>query len=119
MRAQSDVVKHLPRIVSMLNGKPEEQGIVRSVFATVVAPPSVVGTSNQPRTRQSDMITPAELMVLLHEQEMEIGLKQTIEAINICFSMSDIFGQEVLAVVMQQIMDESVLPVLFLRTASF
>ncbi|KZV93110.1 hypothetical protein EXIGLDRAFT_674317 [Exidia glandulosa HHB12029] len=114
---KADVVKHLPRIVSILNGKPEEQAIVRSLFTTVVAsPPSAIGTSNQPRTRQSDMLTPAELMVMLHEQEMEIGLKPTIEAINICFSMSDIFGQEVLAVVMQQIVDEPQLPVLFLRT---
>ncbi len=39
-----------------------------------------------------------------------------IEAIGICFSMTDVFRSEILAVVMQQIMDEPVLPVLFLRT---
>jgi len=39
-------------------------------------------------------------------------------AIGICFSMTDVFRSEILAVVMQQIMDEPVLPVLFLRTAS-
>ncbi|EJD43771.1 hypothetical protein AURDEDRAFT_65903 [Auricularia subglabra TFB-10046 SS5] len=114
---KADVVKHLPRIVSILNGKPEEQGIVRNVFTTVVAaPPSTSGTSNQPRIRHSDMLTPSELMVLLHKQEMEIGVKPTMEAISICFSMSDIFGQEVLAVVMQQILDEPTVPVLFMRT---
>lgn len=32
--------------------------------------------------------------------------------------MTDIFRSDVLAVVMQQIMDEPVLPVLFLRTVS-
>jgi symplekin len=39
-----------------------------------------------------------------------------IPAVNLCFAMPDIFGQEVLAVVMQQIVDEPVLPILFLRT---
>ncbi len=37
-------------------------------------------------------------------------------AIGICFSMTDVFRSEILAVVMQQIMDEPTLPVLFLRT---
>lgn len=32
--------------------------------------------------------------------------------------MTDVFRPEILAVVMQQIMDEPVLPVLFLRTVS-
>ena len=41
-----------------------------------------------------------------------------IIAIGICFSMTDVFRYEVLAVVMQQIVDEPVLPVLFLRTVS-
>jgi len=40
----------------------------------------------------------------------------TIIAIGICFSMTDVFRSEILAVVMQQIMDEQTLPVLFLRT---
>ncbi len=73
-------------------------------------------------------------MVLLHEAEKEIGLKSAIEgkiniycscfikgsiAIGICFSMTDVFRSEILAVVMQQIMDEPVLPVLFLRTVRY
>jgi symplekin len=88
-----------------------------------------------PRVRQSELLTPAELMVLLHEAEKEIGLKSAIEgssnvllagrlltyygaAIGVCFSMTDVFRSEILAVVMQQIVDEPVLPVLFLRTVS-
>jgi len=39
-------------------------------------------------------------------------------AIGICFSMADIYRSEILAVVMQQIVDEPVLPTLFLRTVS-
>jgi len=135
---QADIMRYLPRIVSILNGQQEPKNLVRSVFGSVVTtPPQSFGsvTSNLPRVRQSELLTPAELMVLLHESEKEIGLKSAIEgahsalmtalmfmrsyipsAIGICFSMTDVFRSEILAVVMQQIVDEPVLPVLFLRT---
>ncbi|KAH9032328.1 Symplekin tight junction protein C terminal-domain-containing protein [Lactarius hengduanensis] len=114
-----DIMKHLPRIVSILNGTQEMKELVRSVFGAVVTtPPQTFGsvTSNLPRVRQSELLTPAELMVLLHDTEKEIGIKSAIEAIGICFSMTDVFRSEILAVVMQQILDEPVLPTLFMRT---
>jgi symplekin len=77
-----DIVKHLPRIVSILNGTQETKELVRSVFGAVVTmPPQTFGsvTSNLPRVRQSELLTPAELMVLLHDTEKEIGIKSTIE----------------------------------------
>ena len=55
---------------------------MRSVFSSIVTtPPETFGkvTSNLPRVRQSELLTPAELMVLLHESEKEIGLKSAIE----------------------------------------
>ncbi|KDQ61760.1 hypothetical protein JAAARDRAFT_204204 [Jaapia argillacea MUCL 33604] len=116
---KADIVRHLPRIVSILNGTPDMKNLVRSVFGAIVTtPPETFGTvtSNLPRVRQSELLTPAELMVLLHESEKEIGLKSAIEAIGICFSMTDVFRSEILAVVMQQIVDQPILPTLFLRT---
>jgi symplekin len=77
-----DIMKHLPRIVSILNGTQETKELVRSVFGAVVTtPPQTFGsvTSNLPRVRQSELLTPAELMVLLHDTEKEIGLKSAIE----------------------------------------
>ncbi|KAI0072686.1 hypothetical protein K474DRAFT_1604648 [Panus rudis PR-1116 ss-1] len=114
-----DIMRHLPRIVSILNGKPEPKALVRQVFTSVVqAPPQSFGTvsSNLPRVRQSELLSPAELMVLLHESEQEIGLKAAMEAIGICFSMTDIFRSEILGVVMNQLVDHPTLPTLFLRT---
>jgi len=104
-----DIMRHMPKIVALLNGQPEPKNTIRSVFTSVVTALPGSG-SNVPR------VLPAELMVLLHKSEKEIGLKSAIEAINLCFSMTDIFRSDVFAVVMQQIMDEPVLPVLFLRT---
>jgi symplekin len=75
-------VKHLPRIVSLLNGEAEQKNLVRSVFSSIVTtPPLTFGSvsSNLPRVRQSELLTPAELMVLLHDSEKEIGLKSAIE----------------------------------------
>lgn len=75
-------MRHLPRIVSMLNGSADNKALVRNVFAAIVTtPPQTFGsvTSNLPRVRQSELLTPAELMVLLHESEKEIGLKSAIE----------------------------------------
>ena len=77
-----DIVKHLPRIVSILNGTQDMKELVRSVFGAVVTtPPQTFGsvTSNLPRVRQSELLTPAELMVLLHDTEKEIGIKSAIE----------------------------------------
>lgn len=68
--------------MSILNGTQEAKNLVRSVFNSVVTvPPQTFGsvTSNLPRVRQSELLTPAELMVLLHESEKEIGLKAAIE----------------------------------------
>ena len=68
--------------MSILNGTPEPKNLVRSVFSSIVTtPPETFGkvTSNLPRVRQSELLTPAELMVLLHESEREIGLRSAIE----------------------------------------
>ncbi|KAJ7583294.1 Symplekin tight junction protein C terminal-domain-containing protein [Mycena floridula] len=114
-----DILRYLPRIVSMLNGQPGPKSLVKSVFASVVeTPPQTFGsvTSNMPRVRQNELLSPPELMVLLHETAEESGVKSTIEAIGICFSMTDVFRPDILAIVMQRIVDEPVVPMLFLRT---
>lgn len=116
---KGEIIKHLPRVISLLNGKQAEKDLIRGVFQSVVTtPPQSFGsvTSNVPRVRQSELLTPVELLVLLHQAEKEIGIKQAIEAIGICFSMTDAFRPEVLGAVMQQIVDEATLPTLFLRT---
>ncbi|KAF7309707.1 LIM-domain-containing protein [Mycena indigotica] len=115
---KADIIRHLPRIVSILGGDAESKNLVRSVFSSIVTtPPQTFSiTSNLPRVRQSELLTPQELLALLHDAEKEIGLQSAKEAISVCFSMTDVFRSDVLAAVMQQIMDEPVLPVLFLRT---
>jgi symplekin len=81
-RAQAEIMRHLPKVVGTLDGSAENKALVRAVFGSVVAHPAATlaaTTSNQPRVRQSELLTPAELMVFLHESDKDIGLKQTIE----------------------------------------
>ncbi|KAK4701540.1 symplekin, partial [Phenoliferia sp. Uapishka_3] len=114
---KSEMFEYIPRIVTVLNNTPEEKLQVRSAFLSVLAPASLsfAATANAVRQRH-ELLTPVELMVLLHTSEKEMGLKQTIEAIGICFTMPDAFRAEILAAFMTQVIDEPVIPVLFLRT---
>jgi symplekin len=65
----------------MLNGKPEERELVKKVFSNVVIheTPSGAVSTNVPRVKHDQRLNPADLMVLLHEKEKEIGLKSAIE----------------------------------------
>lgn len=114
-----EIVKHLPRILTLLDGTAANKALIRTIFEGIIEmPPQNFGSvsTNAPRVKQSELLTPVELLALLHRSEKETGLKQAIEAINICFSMTEVFRPEVLAAFMQQVVDELTLPTLFLRT---
>ncbi|WAQ81727.1 hypothetical protein PtA15_2A38 [Puccinia triticina] len=117
---KSEIIHHLPRILTLLNGKPDEKNLVRSVFDLIIQqPPTNFGSvsTNAPRVKQSELLTPVELLVLIHRTEdAQYSIKQAIEAIGLCFSMTEVFKPEVLAAFMQQVVDELTLPTLFLRT---
>ncbi len=117
---KGEIMKRLPRVVTILATRaPEDRALIKSVFQSIVQPPpqgfgSV--SSNLPRLRQTELLTPVELMGLLHHAEREIGLKNTVAAIQICFSMTDVYRSEVLAAVLNQISEDANLPMLFMRT---
>ncbi|CAH7665890.1 Symplekin tight junction protein C terminal-domain-containing protein [Phakopsora pachyrhizi] len=117
---KAEIMHHVPRIITLLNGSLTERGAIRSVFESIVQqPPSNFGSvlTNVPRVKHSELLTPVELLVLLHRtEEGGYSIKQAIEAIGICFSMTEIFKPEILAAFMQQVVDKLTLPTLFLRT---
>ena len=118
---KSEIIKFLPRVVTiMASDKPEDRATIKAVFTSIVTMPAQGFGSistNLPRVRSSELLSPVELMSLLHHSEREIGLKTTAEAIRICFGMTDIFRSEVLGAVLNLILEEPNLPVLFMRTA--
>lgn len=62
-------------------------------------------------------ITPTELLVALHLIDTsKADLKTVMKATSMCLNEKHIFTQEVLAVVLQQLMDQQQLPTLLMRT---
>lgn len=117
---KAEIMRRLPKVVTILSSRaPEDKALIKSVFQSIVQmPPQGFGSvsSNLPRVRQTELLTPVELMGLLHHAEREIGLKNTVAAIQICFSMTDVYRSEVLAAVLNQISEDASLPMLFMRT---
>lgn len=78
---QSEITRYVPRIVTLLNNTSAEKAAVRSMFLSIILAPSQQfgSSSNAPRTKQSEFLSPVELLTLLHTSDKEVGLKQIIE----------------------------------------
>uniref|UniRef100_A0A6P7G6A9 Symplekin n=1 Tax=Diabrotica virgifera virgifera TaxID=50390 RepID=A0A6P7G6A9_DIAVI len=62
-------------------------------------------------------ITPSELLVALHLiDSTQADLKNVMKATSLCLQEKQVYTQEVLAVVLQQLMDQTPLPTLLMRT---
>lgn len=65
------------------------------------------------------MLTPAEVLIAIHGIDTErdgIPLKKVTDACNACFEQRQTFTQEVLAKVLNQLVEQIPLPLLFMRT---
>ncbi|KAH9268176.1 hypothetical protein BASA84_000371 [Batrachochytrium salamandrivorans] len=107
------ILGELPKLVMVLDGSEEQHAVVRAVFTRLI---SANGSLTDDETKKASL-TPAELLIRIHQIDDVVGLKRCVEATSICFEMPDIFKQEVLAVTLQQLADLPTLPVLFMRTA--
>ncbi|KAG0044496.1 hypothetical protein BGZ83_010276 [Gryganskiella cystojenkinii] len=88
---------------AMANGTPA---------AMVLQAPST--TANQ--SSRGLVLSPSELLIQLHTMEDAVGWKAACEAIDICFNHPEIFKSEIIAVVLQQLLDQPQIPSLFMRT---
>ncbi|XP_078671751.1 LOW QUALITY PROTEIN: symplekin-like [Branchiostoma floridae x Branchiostoma belcheri] len=62
-------------------------------------------------------LTPGELLVALHNVDTaKCDMKSIIKATGLCFAEKQVYTSEVLAVVMQQLMEQNPLPTLLMRT---
>ncbi|XP_065064870.1 symplekin-like [Rhopilema esculentum] len=99
---KQQVITVLPKLIT------QSPNVVKEVFNRLLG-------SFQPESATvSSPLTPSELLVALHGIECDI--KAVMKAINLCFAEKKIYTQEVLAVVLQQLMEQSPLPTLFMRT---
>lgn len=106
---KQEVIDVLPQLIS------QSHNVVKEVFNRLLGSFQLdAGVLMNPNLNPP--LTPAELLVALHTIEAESDVKAIMKAINICFGEKEIYTQEVLAVVVQHLMEISPLPTLFMRT---
>ncbi|KAE8728883.1 HEAT repeat-containing protein isoform 2 [Hibiscus syriacus] len=73
----------------------------------------------QGSSQSGPVLSPAEVLIAIHGVDPErdgIPLKKVIDACNACFEQRSIFTQQVLAKVLNQLVEQIPLPLLFMRT---
>lgn len=99
-----EVIDSLPRLIKL------NPIVVKEVFNRLLGTHSDNLSHNSP-------LTPAELLVALHVIDpKKCELKTVIKATTLCFAEKQAYTQEVLAMVMQQLMEMNPLPTLLMRT---
>ncbi|XP_020578838.1 uncharacterized protein LOC110023662 isoform X2 [Phalaenopsis equestris] len=73
----------------------------------------------QDSPQSSDSLTPAEVLISIHGIDSEkdgVPLKKIMDACSACFEQRQVFTQQVLAKVLNQLVEQIPLPLLFMRT---
>ncbi|XP_014288731.1 symplekin isoform X1 [Halyomorpha halys] len=101
---KGEIIEALPKLIKL------NPVVVKEVFNRLL------GTQAD-ATGHSSPITPAELLTALHLIDpSKCELKTVIKATSLCFSDKEAYTQEVLAVVLQHLMEVTPLPTLLMRT---
>uniref|UniRef100_A0A8D8LHY2 Symplekin n=3 Tax=Cacopsylla melanoneura TaxID=428564 RepID=A0A8D8LHY2_9HEMI len=108
-------------LIPVLGGLPKRE-ILAALHKLIKLNPVVVkevfnrllGDANN---QENAPLTPAELMIALHTIDgAKVDLKYVIKATSLCFAETAIYTQEVLALVLQNLIEVNPLPTLFMRT---
>ena len=102
---KAEIIDVLPKLIS------QTPNVVKEVFNRLLG-----SFQSESTVAINPPLSPSELLVSLHTIEAKSDVKAIMKAINICFGEKEIYTQEVLAVVIQQLMDVVPLPTLFMRT---
>lgn len=99
--SKREIIALLPQLIK------QNPNTVKEIFNRLLVPSQ---DSNSP-------ISPADLLIALHNvDETKCDLKTIIKATNLCFEEKNIFTAEVLAIVMQMLIEQNPLPTLLMRT---
>lgn len=97
-----EILQALPKLIKL------NPVLVKEVFNRLLG-----DSSNQ----ENSPLTPAELMIALHTIDGDkVDLKYVIKSTSLCFAETTVYTQEVLAVVLQNLIEVNPLPTLFMRT---
>ncbi|KAL5040183.1 hypothetical protein RTP6_007225 [Batrachochytrium dendrobatidis] len=110
---RAQIMSELPKLIMTLDGTEKNHNIVCGVVTQLISADNSLADGEVKKAP----LTPAELLIKIHQIDDIVGLKRCVEATSICFEMPDLFKQEVLAVTLQHLADLPTLPILFMRTA--
>ncbi|XP_060113853.1 symplekin [Heteronotia binoei] len=102
---KKEVIQALPKLIKL------NPIVVKEVFNRLL------GTQHGEGNSPVSPLNPGELLIALHNiDSTKCDMKSIIKATNLCFAERNVYTSEVLAVVMQQLMEQSPLPMLLMRT---
>ncbi|KAM3829859.1 symplekin isoform 3-T3 [Vipera latastei] len=102
---KKEVIQALPKLIKL------NPIVVKEVFNRLL------GTQHGEGNSAVSPLNPGELLIALHNiDSTKCDMKSIIKATNLCFAEHNVYTSEVLAVVMQQLMEQSPLPMLLMRT---
>ncbi|XP_029140886.1 symplekin [Protobothrops mucrosquamatus] len=102
---KKEVIQALPKLIKL------NPIVVKEVFNRLL------GTQHGEGNSTVSPLNPGELLIALHNiDSTKCDMKSIIKATNLCFAEHNVYTSEVLAVVMQQLMEQSPLPMLLMRT---
>lgn len=102
---KNEVIQALPKLIKL------NPVVVKEVFNRLL------GTQHSEGSSSVSPLTPGDLLIALHNiDSTKCDMKSIIKATNLCFGEKNVYTSEVLAVVMQQLMEQSPLPMLLMRT---
>ncbi|MED6235628.1 hypothetical protein ATANTOWER_030495 [Ataeniobius toweri] len=102
---KSEVIQALPKLIKL------NPIVVKEVFNRLL------GTQHSEGSSSVSPLTPGDLLIALHNiDSTKCDMKSIIKATNLCFGEKNVYTSEVLAVVMQQLMEQNPLPMLLMRT---
>ncbi|XP_054855907.1 symplekin [Eublepharis macularius] len=102
---KKEVIQALPKLIKL------NHIVVKEVFNRLL------GTQHGEGNSAVSPLNPGELLIALHNiDSTKCDMKSIIKATNLCFGERNVYTSEVLAVVMQQLMEQNPLPMLLMRT---
>uniref|UniRef100_A0ACB8FSI9 Uncharacterized protein n=1 Tax=Sphaerodactylus townsendi TaxID=933632 RepID=A0ACB8FSI9_9SAUR len=102
---KKEVIQALPKLIKL------NPIVVKEVFNRLL------GTQHGEGNSAVSPLNPGELLIALHNiDSTKCDMKSIIKATNLCFAERNVYTSEVLAVVMQQLMEQNPLPMLLMRT---
>ncbi|CAF3376193.1 unnamed protein product [Rotaria socialis] len=100
-----DIINTLPKFIKL------PLPMVKEVFKRVLS------LKDSSRTLKTNLILPSELLIALHRISLEeCELKTIINATSICFNECSTYTSDILVDVLQQLVEMTPIPILFMRT---